>query len=93
MGLVGTKHFLGRLRQGFVICTSFAAIGLFAQGAAAADCQGTLTKLSACRDQQGNAVIGSGACTSVYIDDSLDNYGRITINPTGENTAGKAAFG
>src|SRR6266545_6206446 len=84
MGLVDTKHFLGGLRQGFVICASFATIGLFAHGAWAADCQGTLTKLSACRDQQGNAVIGSGSCRSVYIDDSLDNYGRITIDTNGE---------
>src|SRR6266508_2808909 len=86
MGLVHTKRFLGGLRQGFVICASFATIGLFAHGAWAADCQGTLTKLSACpRDQQGNVVIGDGGtCKSVYIDDSLDTYGRITINKNGE---------
>ena len=85
MGLVDTKLFLGWLRQGLVICTSVAAIGLFAASASAADCQGTLTKLSACpRDANKNVVIGSGNCRSVYIDDSWDSYGRITIDPTGE---------
>lgn len=85
MGLVDTKLFLGWLRQGLVICTSVAAIGLFAASASAADCQGALTKLSACpRDANKNVVIGSGNCQSVYIDDSLDSYGRITIDPTGE---------
>ena len=41
MGLVDTKLFLGWLRQGLVICTSVAAIGLFAASASAADCQGS----------------------------------------------------
>ena len=83
-----TKHFLGKLRQGFVISiyASLAGVGLFAADAGAADCQGTLTKLSACsRDAQRNVVIGDGStCKSVYIDDSMDTYGRITINKNGE---------
>jgi Ubiquitin-activating enzyme E1 FCCH domain len=82
-----TKHFLGKLRQGFVICVcaSLASVGLFTAGASAADCQGTLTKLSECRgDANRNVVIGSeDKCRSVYIDDSLDDYGRITVDTNG----------
>jgi hypothetical protein len=82
-----TKHFLGKLRQGFVISlyATFAGVGLFAADATAADCQGTLTKLSECRrDADSNVVVGSDdKCRSVYIDDSLDNYGRITVDANG----------
>ena len=82
-----TKHFLGRLRQGFVISlyATFAGVGLFAADATAADCQGTLTKLSECRrDAESNVVVGSDdKCRSVYIDNSLDNYGRITVDANG----------
>ena len=54
-------------------------MGFFAASASAADCQGALTKLSACpRDADKNVVIGSGNCVSVAIDQSPDDYGRIT---------------
>ena len=48
MSLVGITHLIGRLQQGLVICASLASVGCLAASANAADCQGTLTKLSAC---------------------------------------------
>jgi hypothetical protein len=87
MRLVDNKHFLGRLRQGLAVCASVATIGLFAGGAGAVDCQGTLTKLSDCQpNADGEVVIGGGGncrSPSVYVDKSMD-LSRITIETGGE---------
>jgi hypothetical protein len=87
MRLVDTRHLVGRLRQALVICASLASVGFFAASASAVDCQGTLTKLSACpRDDQNNVVISTANpnCRSVYIDKPENDYGRITIEAGGE---------
>jgi len=90
MGLVDTKHFLGRLRQGLLsfLCASVATVSLFAGSAGAADCQGQLAKLSECRKSGPNGndvVIGGADCKgqSVYVDDSLD-FGKVKIQAGGE---------
>src|SRR5262249_32614824 len=81
-----TRHLLGWLQQGIVtsLCTSIAAIGLFAGTASAADCQGQLSKLSLCqKTTDGDGVIGGAGCTSAYIDEYITRR-RITINAGGE---------
>ena len=90
MGLVDTKRFLGRLRQGLLsfLCASVATVGLFAEGARAADCQGQLAKLSECRKSGKDGkdvVIGGADCKgpSVYVDDDL-TFGKIRIQSGGE---------
>src|ERR1044072_5425282 len=84
MRFANTKHLVVRVREGLVISASLVSAGFFTASASAADCQGTLTPLSACpKDANKNVVIGSGNCTKVSIDSSMDDYGHITVDTNG----------